>query len=582
MNQPIDLFEYNVLKCERDEIQLLRILPSISQEDPVHCQLIHTSFHKAPSYRALSYTWGTKIAQEPIIINGKRLPASENLLGALRRLRSQAEDEGNYLWVDAVCIDQSNISERNDQIAKMRIIFQKAQSVPIWIGKEKDNSSLAIQLAKKLNAGSRNQVIAMLHDPSIQDQLMALIILFRRQYWWRIWVIQEVACAKYATVLCGDESISLTELSNTCDILKREEHLLLSIYLKSPSFVRTLTEGGPKGLQLSRYQTPDAIEPPLFELLLSHKSKKSSDPRDKVYALIGISNSRKSYGQIDYSLSVRQVYTHTARHIIHDTRRLDIICVNQRALDSDDLPSWVPNWTRPPQSRQPTIVGLQHSKPQFMASGDSYANVQFLQDGYVLRTTGIVVGRIQKTGLSFRRQLNSRDNNGRGLKVLHEWWNIVVSKKGKSLEDQGAFCRTVSCGNWTFNDDTEYAVRMKAIAVTISEQSPKLGFPLSPLSMAKQTLDEKERLALLISACWTMNRRRLIISDKGIIGLGPLNSSKEDFMCILPGCRFPVILRKIDDHYTLVGEAYIDAFMYGEGIRGVKNGLYDLETLEIH
>lgn len=582
MNQPIELFEYNVLKCERDEIRLLRILPSISQEDPVHCQLIHTSFHKAPSYRALSYTWGTKIAQEPIIISGKRLPASENLLGALRRLRSQAEDEGNYLWVDAVCIDQSNISERNDQIAKMRIIFQKAQSVPIWIGKEKDNSSLAIQLAKKLNAGSRNQVIAMLHDPSIQDQLMALIILFRRQYWWRIWVIQEVACAKYATVLCGDESISLTELSNTCDILKREEHLLLSIYLKSPSFVRTLTEGGPKGLQLSRYQTPDAIEPPLFELLLSHKSKKSSDPRDKIYALIGISNSRKSYGQIDYSLSVRQVYTHTARHIIHDTRRLDIICVNQRALDSDDLPSWVPNWTRPPQSRQPTIVGLQHSKPQFMASGDSYANVQFLQDGYVLRTTGIVVGRIQKTGLSFRRQLNSRDNNGRGLKVLHEWWNIVVSKKGKSLEDQGAFCRTVSCGNWTFNDDTEYAVRMKAIAVTISEQSPKLGFPLSPLSMAKQTLDEKERLALLISACWTMNRRRLIVSDKGIIGLGPLNSSKEDFMCILPGCRFPVILRKIDDHYTLVGEAYIDAFMYGEGIRGVKNGLYDLETLEIH
>ncbi|RAL61874.1 hypothetical protein DID88_002937 [Monilinia fructigena] len=217
-----------------------------------------------------------------------------------------------------------------------------------------------------------------------------------------------------------------------------------------------------------------------------------------------------------------------------------------------------------------------------MASGDSYANAQFLQDGYVLRTTGIVIGKIQKTGLSFKRQLNSRDNNGRGFKVLHEWWNTVVSKRGDSLEDQGAFCRTISCGNWTFHDDTEYAVRMKAIAVTISEQSPQLGFPLAPLSMAKQSLDKKERLALLISACWTMNRRRLIVSDKGIIGLGPLNSSKEDFMCILPGCRFPVILRKINHHYTLVGEAYIDTFMYGEGIHGVKNGLYDLEAFEIH
>ncbi|KAF7877307.1 hypothetical protein EAF04_000990 [Stromatinia cepivora] len=582
MDQPIAPFQYRELEHEADEIRLLRILPSVYKDDSVCCQLIHTAFHKAPNYRALSYTWGAKTASEPIIINGKSLTASKNLLGALKRLRSQTEDEDYFLWVDAICIDQSNIPERNDQIAKMRTIFQKAQFVPVWIGAEKENSSLAIQLAKKLNVASRNQVITMLHDPLVQDQLMALISLFRRQYWWRIWVIQEVACAKEAVVFCGDESIPLIELSNTCDILKREEHLLLSIYLKSPSFVRTLTTGGPKGLQVSRYQAPDAVEPPLFELLLSHKSKKSSDPRDKVYALIGISDSRKSFGRFDYSLSVRQVYTHTARHIIHDSRRLDIICVDQKASDGDELPSWVPNWTRPPQSEQPTIIGLQHSEPQFMASGDSYANVEFLQDGYVLRTTGVIIGRVQKTGLSFRRQLNSRDNNARGLKVLQEWWNIVVFKKGHSLEEQGAFCRTISCGNWSSNDDTEYAIRMQAIATTLSEQLPKSEFPLSPFSTGRETLDEKERLALLISACWTMNKRRFLVSNTGVIGLGPWNSSKDDLICILPGCRFPVILRKIDDHYILMGEAYIDGFMYGEGIRGVQNGLYDLGTFEIH
>ncbi|KAJ8058806.1 hypothetical protein OCU04_011794 [Sclerotinia nivalis] len=582
MDQPIAPFKYKELEHETDEIRLLRILPSVSKDDSVCCQLIHTAFHKAPDYRALSYTWGAKTTSEPIIVNGKSLPASKNLLGALKRLRSQTEDEGYFLWVDAICIDQSNIPERNDQIAKMRTIFQKAQSVPVWIGAEKENSSLAIQLAKRLNVASRNQVMTMLHDPSIQDQLMALISLFRRQYWWRIWVIQEVACAKEAIVFCGDESIPLMELSNTCDILKREEHLLLAIYLKSPSFVRTLTTGGPKGLQVSRYQAPDAVEPPLFELLLSHKSKKSSDPKDKVYALIGISNSRKSFGRFDYSLSVRQVYTHTARHIIHDSRRLDIICVDQKVSDGDELPSWVPNWTRLPQSQQPTIIGLQHSEPQFMASGDSYANVQFLQDGCVLRTSGVIIGRVQRTGVSFRRQLNSRDNNARGLKVLQEWWNIVAFKKGHSLEEQGAFCRVISCGNWTFNDDAEYAIRMQAIATTLSEQLPKLGFPLSSISMTQETLDEKERSALLISACWTMNRRRFLISNTGIIGLGPWDSSQDDLICILPGCRFPVILRKIDDHYILMGEAYIDGFMYGEGIRGVKNGLYDLGTFEIH
>jgi hypothetical protein len=130
----------------------------------------------------------------------------------------------------------------------MRTIFQNAQSVPVWIGREHDHSSLAIGLARELKLASRDQVISMLHDPSRHDQLMALLLLFRRQYWWRIWVIQEVACAKKSVVLCGDEIISLTDLNDTCDLLKREEELLLSLYFKSPSFVRTLTRGGPKEL----------------------------------------------------------------------------------------------------------------------------------------------------------------------------------------------------------------------------------------------------------------------------------------------------------------------------------------------
>ncbi|KAM0310013.1 hypothetical protein ACHAO8_008489 [Botrytis cinerea] len=217
-----------------------------------------------------------------------------------------------------------------------------------------------------------------------------------------------------------------------------------------------------------------------------------------------------------------------------------------------------------------------------MASGDSHANVKFLEDGYVLRTTGVILGSVQKSGLPFRRELNSRDNNSRGLKVLQEWWSIVVSRRNPSLREQGAFCRTISCGNWTFSDHAEYAIRMEALATMLSEQTSQLSFPLSPVSTTGRTLDEKERLALLISACWTMNRRRFIVSDTGIIGLGPWNCSKNDVICVLPGCRFPVILRKTDNHYILVGEAYIDGFMYGEGIRGAENGLYELETFEIH
>lgn len=118
-------------------------------------------------------------------------------------------------------------------------------------------------------------MIGMFRGQSIQDQLMALTILFCRQYWWRTWIIEKVVCAKNAMVLCGDKSVSLMELRKTCDTLEEEEeHLLLSIYLKSPSYVRTLTNGGLKGLQVSRYHTLDAIEP-----LLSSFCKRARNHR---------------------------------------------------------------------------------------------------------------------------------------------------------------------------------------------------------------------------------------------------------------------------------------------------------------
>jgi hypothetical protein len=79
--------------------------------------------------------------------------------------------------------------------------------------------------------------------------------------------------------------VRLTSKSSRCDILKEQEEHLQALFYKSPSYVRTLTDGGPRGLQLSRY-SPNVAAPPLLELLISHKSKKSTDPKDKVYALV--------------------------------------------------------------------------------------------------------------------------------------------------------------------------------------------------------------------------------------------------------------------------------------------------------
>ncbi|KAM3084064.1 hypothetical protein ACMFMF_001421 [Clarireedia jacksonii] len=575
-----DPFQYRPLNYDQDEIRLLQIFHSPSEDDLIHCQLIHTRLNDARPYYALSYAWGSKVHPDPIIVNGELFTVTVSLMGALGRLRPSTADEEIFLWVDAICIDQNNTSEKNNQIRKMRIIYQTAQRVCAWIGRASDDSSSAIQLVRELNSASQDHVKEMLQDPSREEQFLSLKVLFRRQYWWRIWVIQEVSSAREVMVFCGCEAIPLTELNNVCDILKREEALLTSMFYKSPAIVCTLVAGGPRSLEISRPHAPEVVEPSLFELLLSHKSKMASEAKDKVFALVGISTSKESFGQIDYSMSIRQVYTHTAKHIIQTSGRLDVICVKQQQSNNRDLPTWVPDWTRPRQNQSPIIVGLHHSTQDFLASGAMPSNARFVGDEDILRTPGIIIDKVHRLGYTFKRRPYPGDDISDILRTLHGWWSIITAEKGHSTDEQGSFCRLISCGNWASDDMEPYAVRMQSIAKASSEEYPYLKFPLSSYP-TREELNKKDSVAALISVSFTMNRRRFMISTSGILGLAPNDCARDDLICVLPGCRFPVILRPQENHHILIGEAYVDGFMFGEAMRGAKSGIYEWHEFEI-
>ena len=80
---------------------------------------------------------------------------------------------------------------------------------------------------------------------------------------------------------------------------------------------------------------------------------------------------------------------------------------------------------------------------------------------------------------------------------------------------------------------------------------------------------EDEYTALLVEIFAV---RRFFVCDRGIIGMGPLTAEKGDKVCLLLGCDFPVLLRWVDDHYILLGEAYLDGYMDGEGLLNAENG----------
>lgn len=92
-------------------------------------------------HRALSYVWGPKSNMRPIYVNGYQVHVTQNLFDALKAIRksqqSQSAHSTNW-WVDALCINQDDMNERNHQIKLMRIIYLRADSVLAWLGPSPD------------------------------------------------------------------------------------------------------------------------------------------------------------------------------------------------------------------------------------------------------------------------------------------------------------------------------------------------------------------------------------------------------------------------------------------------------------
>ncbi|KAF1850138.1 heterokaryon incompatibility, partial [Cucurbitaria berberidis CBS 394.84] len=99
----------------------------------IHCELIIVSLEDvAGDFAALSYVWGSPSNRERITVNGTDVPATMNLEAALRRVRNTEKVE--LLWVDAICINQTDIVEKNIQVMRMKEIYTKSARVLVWIG----------------------------------------------------------------------------------------------------------------------------------------------------------------------------------------------------------------------------------------------------------------------------------------------------------------------------------------------------------------------------------------------------------------------------------------------------------------
>lgn len=144
---PCNTYRYERLK-DPDEVRVLIIKPG-KGNDPIKCRLLPSSLaHDIPKYEALSYTWGSEPAVHQVDVEGRSIYTGSNLHKALRALRQC--NSTSFLWVDSLCIDQSNDDERNNQVRRIHEIYQNASNVIACLGDAESDSDIGMEFVPNL------------------------------------------------------------------------------------------------------------------------------------------------------------------------------------------------------------------------------------------------------------------------------------------------------------------------------------------------------------------------------------------------------------------------------------------------
>ncbi|KAI0593279.1 heterokaryon incompatibility protein-domain-containing protein [Biscogniauxia sp. FL1348] len=327
---------YHRLPKSSSHIRLLRLYRG-SLGDELHGQIDTVDLSDSVSYEAVSYTWadedGKKSPCRQIFlgVNSTPFPITLNCYRALKSVRKEEADI--VLWIDAICIDQHSTVERSHQVGLMAKIFSSATKVCVYIGEgEVGEDSIGAQAINILNKFAE--------DDTTNDSWYDIFgYIFKRPYFSRLWVVQEVLLARSLSLYCGTAS---TELSaSAISVLKAK---LPDI----PSWINLLPRSQDTALTL--------------EYLLDVTSKcHSSDLRDKVFGILGLlEGTPESLLEPDYSLTTREVLIGAATHIIQRTGSLNILRqtglglgpleTNNMGRDlrkAIGIPSWVPLWVMP-------------------------------------------------------------------------------------------------------------------------------------------------------------------------------------------------------------------------------------------
>lgn len=307
----VQVFQHEPLADPKTYLRLVRVLSvDPTRRFQVHCELSTWPFDEAPQFSAISYTWGEPTPVSTILVNGRRLDVGPNCEYVLKQTSSHVKE--GYLWIDAVCINQSagdNNDEKNAQVAMMGDVYKTATQVFACVGAHGDDSEFVYRMMRKDErlfrswrsgssvewSGSR-RISSIRYYPhllawkakhrqtTIARLQEAFVLFMKRPYFHRVWIYQELFLAQHVSVLCGDDTIPISWVWVTCLALnakfKSFDHMLyLSCFLQDEfSIVEEMLKSG----------ATDSRSKTLKNTIREIASLQCQNPRDRIYGILSM------------------------------------------------------------------------------------------------------------------------------------------------------------------------------------------------------------------------------------------------------------------------------------------------------
>jgi len=663
---------YSALSATDSEIRLLQLGHTNGDFTKLSFELLIFPLIDAPSYHALSYTWGppedveqqTNSAPAPehfIQISDSLLKIEDNLhqwicqLHERRRSVSSASTgDCNLVWIDALCINQQDIKERSQQVTLMDRIYSQAAHVLIWLGPADSLeimavnymshrlTDLALHLNRVTKAGESwlhaidDGLDGYLHQFNLPVQTnVAWEVFFRffkRRWFSRVWIIQEVALARSIKVWCGSLELHWIMIEICGKLLKNGLEAMIigtnAVENGVEGFIELVSRNATLISAFQRWCSSGKIGSSHLEiycaltgrehyeaqycastlLLLTWSAFSSTDPRDKIFGVLGVlkrlTHSEQLLVNVDYSMDLVSLVIETTTALLNQTGWLGLLCL--RGLDTANmivgLPSWTVDITSP--LRVTPLCFEKYNVHREKGDIKLQENLEFKISANMLRLTAHKVGIIDAISDSledivdrncdmehlcqvtlgamaeysitkesrievlWKTMIGNHPKEGsmeQSRDAFRNWWRlsllhraVVAAKAGVTAEEHFKNIPNVEllhiaddtgliAGHDAIEDDMAQLMTGKPISTELDDESTHFKHAFGRLATGRSVFRTKE----------------------GHIGMGHKTVRTGDEVWILPRAFVPVVLRRLSEdsigsRYQLVGECYIHGIMDGE------------------